>query len=227
MRAEPCALSVRIGNCQPCQERALTPMPSSTMASSPAVTCSPVATTASYSRASCSSGGVAAPGDQLVGDAGHGRDHDGDVIAGVDLALDVARHVADAVEIGDRRPAEFHHQASHDVMDLTFPDAPKGANKRPGAGRKRRVYIPAGSARLQLQRRSASERDGPNGERAKPAIAASMTAEVERFSRHRRRLVGSARADGGAAQVQPGAARPISATRRRRGSAATPRSSTA
>src|SRR5882672_1100585 len=54
MRAEPCALSVRIGNCQPCHERALTPMPSSTIASSPAVTCSPDATTASYSRASCS-----------------------------------------------------------------------------------------------------------------------------------------------------------------------------
>ena len=54
MRAEPCASSVRIGNCQPCQERALTPMPSSTIASSPAVTCSPEATTASYSRASCS-----------------------------------------------------------------------------------------------------------------------------------------------------------------------------
>ena len=54
MRAEACALSVRIGNCQPCQERALTPMPASTMAKSPAVTSSPVATTASYSRASCS-----------------------------------------------------------------------------------------------------------------------------------------------------------------------------
>ncbi len=53
MRAEPCTLSVRIGSCQPCQERALTPMPSSTMASSPAVTTSPVATTASYSRVSC------------------------------------------------------------------------------------------------------------------------------------------------------------------------------
>ena len=67
-------------------------------------------------------------------------------MAGVDLALDVARHVADAVEIGDRRSAEFHHQASHDLENLTFPDAPKGANKRPAcsAGRKRRVYIPAG-----------------------------------------------------------------------------------
>src|SRR6185295_6277915 len=54
MRAAACAFEVRIGSCQPCQERALTPMPSSTSASSPAVTCSPDATTASYSRASCS-----------------------------------------------------------------------------------------------------------------------------------------------------------------------------
>jgi hypothetical protein len=35
MRAEPCALLVRIGSCQPCQERALMPMPSSVMARSP------------------------------------------------------------------------------------------------------------------------------------------------------------------------------------------------
>ena len=54
MRAEPCALLVRIGSCQPCQERALMPMPSSVMARRPDVTCSPEATTASYSRASCS-----------------------------------------------------------------------------------------------------------------------------------------------------------------------------
>jgi hypothetical protein len=30
-------------------------------------------------------------------------------MAGVDLALDVARDIADAVDIGDRRSAEFHH----------------------------------------------------------------------------------------------------------------------
>ena len=54
MRAEPWASLVRIGNCQPCQERAGTPMSCSTIASSPAVTCSPDDTTASYSRASCS-----------------------------------------------------------------------------------------------------------------------------------------------------------------------------
>src|ERR1700745_654161 len=54
-----------------------------------------------------------APGNELIGGAGHRRDHDGDLIAGVDLALDVASDVADAVDIGDRRSAEFHHQASH------------------------------------------------------------------------------------------------------------------
>src|SRR5580704_8838610 len=53
MRAEPCTFEVRIGICQPCQERALTAIPSSAIASKPAVTCSPEATTASYSRVSC------------------------------------------------------------------------------------------------------------------------------------------------------------------------------
>ncbi len=52
MRAAPCALSVRIGICQPCQERALMPIDCSAIASRPDVTCSPEATTASYSRAS-------------------------------------------------------------------------------------------------------------------------------------------------------------------------------
>ena len=54
MRATPCASLVMMGICQPCQERALMPIDCSTIASRPAVTCSPVATTASYSRASCS-----------------------------------------------------------------------------------------------------------------------------------------------------------------------------
>ena len=53
MRAEPCTFDVYIGNCQPCQERALMPIFCSTMASSPAVTFSPDDTIASYSRASC------------------------------------------------------------------------------------------------------------------------------------------------------------------------------
>src|SRR5437762_2038178 len=55
MRALPWALEVWIGTCQPCQERAVTPSACNAMASRPEVTCSPDATTASYSRASCSS----------------------------------------------------------------------------------------------------------------------------------------------------------------------------
>ena len=77
------------------------------------MTCSPEATTASYSRASCSGDAAAAPADQLVGRAGHGGHHDRDLVAGVDLALDVAGDVADAVDVGDRRAAELHHQTGH------------------------------------------------------------------------------------------------------------------
>ena len=52
MRALPWASSVSIGICQPSQERALTPMVCSAIAIRPLVTCSPEATTTSYSRAS-------------------------------------------------------------------------------------------------------------------------------------------------------------------------------
>ena len=54
MRALAWAASVRIGICQDTQERAFTPSCCSAIASRPIVTCSPVATTTSYSRASCS-----------------------------------------------------------------------------------------------------------------------------------------------------------------------------
>src|SRR6185312_6894074 len=49
MRALPCASSVMIGTCQPRNERARRPMLRRVMARRPAVTCSPEATTASYS----------------------------------------------------------------------------------------------------------------------------------------------------------------------------------
>ncbi len=52
MRAEPCASEVTTGICQPCQERALRPSFCRATASRPAVTSSPEATTASYSRGS-------------------------------------------------------------------------------------------------------------------------------------------------------------------------------
>jgi hypothetical protein len=53
-RAEPWAEVVLIGTCQPCQLRAGTPISCRRSAISPAVTFSPEATTASYSRASYS-----------------------------------------------------------------------------------------------------------------------------------------------------------------------------
>ena len=61
-------------------------------------------------------GSLAAPGDEFVGLAGHRRNHDRDLMAGLHLALDVARDVADALDIGDRRAAEFHHQTGHGYL---------------------------------------------------------------------------------------------------------------
>ena len=58
-------------------------------------------------------GGLAAPVDELVGPPRHGRDDDGDLAARLDLALHVQRDVADALEIGDGRAAEFHDEARH------------------------------------------------------------------------------------------------------------------
>ena len=91
-------------------------MSCSTIASNPAVTCSPrrdygivfarVENAPLLQR-------LLAPGDELVGRARHSRDHDGHFVAGVDLALDVTRDIADAVDIGDRRSAEFHNQTGH------------------------------------------------------------------------------------------------------------------
>ena len=57
--------------------------------------------------------GFTDPGDQLVGDAGHGRDDDCDFVAGVDFAFDVVRHIADTLHIGDRSSAEFHDDDCH------------------------------------------------------------------------------------------------------------------
>src|SRR3546814_11035726 len=52
--SDVCSSDLRNGICQPSQERALTPMSCSAIASRPTVTCSPEATTTSYSRASYS-----------------------------------------------------------------------------------------------------------------------------------------------------------------------------
>ena len=58
--------------------------------------------------------GLAHPGDQLIGDAGHGRDDHGHSVAGIDLALDVAGDVADALDVGNRGAAELHDEERHD-----------------------------------------------------------------------------------------------------------------
>ena len=92
--------------------------------------------------------GFAAEVDQLVGRARHRRNDDGDLMAGVHLALDVARHVADAIDIGDRGTAEFHDQTGHCWTSRTARARNSaGMPQAAGAGSKRRVYIPARSTR--------------------------------------------------------------------------------
>src|SRR4029077_7759888 len=89
-----------------------------------------------------------APGDKLIGGARHGRDYDGDLMAGVDLALDVARHVADAVDIGDRRSAEFHHQTGHSFGSQPITIAAPAGPARNGAYTYRRGQGAATRTRL-------------------------------------------------------------------------------
>ena len=56
---------------------------------------------------------LADPADQFVGLARHRRDDDDDVIAVLDLALDLPRRVLDAGKVGHRGAAEFHHENRH------------------------------------------------------------------------------------------------------------------
>src|SRR5579872_4180160 len=46
---------------------------------------------------------LGAPGHELVGFARHRRDHDGDLMAGINLALHMPRDIADTIDIGDGR----------------------------------------------------------------------------------------------------------------------------
>ena len=90
------------------------PIACNAIASSPAETCSPDATTASIFARVVHRRRLTAPFHQFIGLAGHRRHHHGDVMACIDLALDMARHIADAVDIRDGCTAEFHHEAAHD-----------------------------------------------------------------------------------------------------------------
>src|SRR6185437_4248111 len=66
------------------------------------------------------------PGDELVGDARHGRDDDCDLMAGIGFAFDAARDGFDPLDIGDRCAAEFLHDARHTPRHLF--GAPKRAD---------------------------------------------------------------------------------------------------
>ena len=56
---------------------------------------------------------LAGPIDQLIGRAGHRRDNDRNLVAGIDLLLDPAGGVLDPLDIADRSSAEFLNDARH------------------------------------------------------------------------------------------------------------------
>jgi len=143
MRAAACASEVAIGNCQPSHERALTPMACSAIARRPDVTCSPVATTASYSRASCRTE-PRAPLDQLIGGARHGRDDDGDLVAAPTSRLTWRATCG----CGRCWRPTFRRISSlagpSRVSELPCGQSGRQARRNsPRGGPKRRVYIPA------------------------------------------------------------------------------------
>ena len=114
MRALPCASSVRIGICQPCQERA----------STPDLLQGDGQQAGGHLLAGRDDGVVfarvvqrrEAPGTSatswLVAPA-MAETTTATSLPGVDLALHASGDLADAVEVGDRGAAEFHHDARH------------------------------------------------------------------------------------------------------------------
>ncbi len=115
-RAAEWAEVVRIGTCQPCQERAGISHFLQGQRHQP----SRHILARGHHRvvfAGVEEGrGLFDPADELVGLAGHGRDDDDHIIAALDLALDLQRRVLDAGEVGHRGAAEFHHQKRHDCL---------------------------------------------------------------------------------------------------------------
>ena len=79
--------------------------------------------------------GVGFPGqaEQPIGLTGHGGDHDRHLMAGGARTRDARRHVADAVQVGDRGPAELLYDERHDS---------------PSRGARRRPYRPTGPRRV-------------------------------------------------------------------------------
>ena len=158
------------------------PMPSSVIASSPEVTCSPEATTASYSRASCSAAAARHQVTSWLVVAGHGRHHHGDLMAGVDLALDMARHVADAIDIGDRGSAEFHHKPGHSGCASQATDGGRPEpddERRPKKARIHTGGVPGLQPRRPVNHARAAMAPKPQRQSNQGTVD---PAEVERFS---------------------------------------------
>ena len=104
-------------------------------------------------------GCLAAPFNQLVGDSRHCGNNDRHIVAGIDLALDVPRHIADAVKIGDGCSAEFHHQSSHDSPGCAEGPLTNNRCKRAGSERRpEKARIHTGGARQPQHRRCSAVR---------------------------------------------------------------------
>ena len=132
MRAEAWASEVRIGNCQPCQERAVNPdglqRDGEQAGRDLLARCDDGIVFAGIMK----DARITTPLDQPVGGSRHRGNHHGDLVAGIDLALDVARHVVDALDVGDRGSAELHHQASHSATPLPPRALPERRRKNGG-----------------------------------------------------------------------------------------------
>ncbi len=111
-----------------------------------------------------------APGHELIGHARHGRRHDRNLMPGIDLALDVTRGVADAVDVGDRRAAEFHDQTGHEgalalsiflKVDARPQPSSRGETARIDNGEVRQPQYDCAGARF-VRPRSAVIETGPN-----------------------------------------------------------------
>src|SRR5262249_32984605 len=202
MRAAAWALEVRIGSCQPCHERALTPKPSSTIASSPAVTCSPEDTTASYSRASCQAGASRhQPTSRAVAPAMAETTTATSWPASTSRLTCRATLWMRSISATEVPPNFITRRA---MVGLRLLRRSRGVLRFTASPRaKRRVYIPGEGAWPQprLRRRIDGEQD-----QARRRLDRRRGGGGAVF-RPRRRVVGSARRDGDATQVQPGAAR--------------------
>ena len=85
------------------------------IASRPAVTCSPEATTTSYSSSDAGTPGAAAPAPSVQATSSlvcpaMAETTTATSMPGLDLGGHQPRHAADALQVGHRGAAEFHHQ---------------------------------------------------------------------------------------------------------------------